>query len=142
MTSCTLIPSGEYLKSDTLDPKMEKEKILGTYKPTPKSLKKLQRHFSNDEIEKLRKSIIRIYSKGDSIKTFYMPVNAIDSTYYLSTSTSKLNIRTGHEKFWHLRRRSNYWPDIKFRLKNGKPSLLVNLNTDPDGFDYYEYKKE
>ena len=141
-TDCTLIPSNEYFKSDNLDPAIAAKQIEGTFKLTNESLKELENYYSNNEMGKLKSSVIKIYAKGDSIKTFYMPTNDPETGFSLSTSTDQLNIRKGHEKFWHLGRKNQYWPDIKFRLRNGVPSLLVNLSTDPDGFDYYEYKKE
>jgi hypothetical protein len=119
---------------------MTNEKIVGLYVPTDKAIEKLERHYSETDISKIRKSSIVIYADGDSIMTVDMPVTSMDSAYFLCTSTDKLYIKKGHEKFWHLRRRQDYFPDIKFRLKDGIPSLLVNLGVDPDYLDYHEYR--
>jgi hypothetical protein len=142
LTSCSLIPSDEYIDSDTLDINITEKMLVGTYKPTIKTIEQLKRHYSSTDIKKINQSIIRIYANGDSIQTINMPVNSMDTAYFLSTSIDKLDKNTQNEKFLDVRRRNNFFPDIKFRKKEKELSLLVNLGIDPDNLDYYEYKKK
>jgi|688.fasta_scaffold921553_1 hypothetical protein len=142
ISSCTLVPSREYIGSDNLDQNISKEELVGIYEITNHALKKLRNHYPESEIKKFEKSRIEIYSNGDSIKVVNIPVNLeMSGNYQVTTTTDRIDYRITNEKFWHLHRHDNYFPEMTFRIRYWQKSILINLDHDPDSWDYYEYDK-
>ena len=105
------------------------------------TISKLSLKYDKILIESLVKSEIKIDIKSDSIYAINLPIKT-DYKYDVISKNGKLNISgLNNEKFRFIHNPKDDQRDIKFRIKDGKKSLLINLNTgDPDeGNEYYEY---
>ena len=140
-TSCTLIPSKEWFKSDTLDTNLKMSDISGKYIPSEDAIEKLEKIFNSKQIDSLKESFICISSKDSIILGKNLPLNIeYHGDYKISSGKRKIYIlRNNHEKYRFLPRPDDKWPNLHFRIRNGKKGILVNLSLDPDGWDYYEY---
>ena len=141
LTSCTLIPSKEWFKSDTLDTNIKVSDISGKYIPSKDAIKKLEKIFNSKQIDSLKKSFIYISSKDSIILGDNLPLNLdYHGDYKISSGKGKIYVlNNNHEKYRFLPRPDGKWPDMHFRIRNGKKGILVNLSLDADGWDYYEY---
>jgi hypothetical protein len=120
---------------------MKLEKINGIYHPSVETISNLSNYYTSKLIDSLTTSTIEINFEKDSVFSMNLPVK-IDYKYELISIKGKLNISgLEHEKFRFIDNPKNGQRDIKFRIKDGKKSLLINLNTgDPDeGNEYFEY---
>lgn len=138
---CTLLPSDELIESDKLKSNLSLKDMNGTFLITQSALNKLEDHYNFQQIDSMKFSTIEINSKDSTIKIQNAPLNkTIDGEFVISSGVGKLYV-TGwnHEKFRFIERPDSQYPNMKFRQKNGKKSILINLDLDPDSFDYYEY---
>jgi hypothetical protein len=140
--SCTLIPSNEYMKSDTLESNLKVADIIGRYLPSEEAIEKLKKIFTSKQIDSLKKSFIYISSKDSIIIGKNIPLNlSFEGNYKISSGKRKIYIlRNNHEKFRFIPRPDDKYPEMHFRKKNDQKCILVNLSLDPDGWDYYEYQ--
>ena len=102
---------------------------------------KLEKIFNSKQIDSLKESFICISSKDSIILGKNLPLNIeYHGDYKISSGKRKIYIlRNNHEKYRFLPRPDDKWPNLHFRIRNGKKGILVNLSLDPDGWDYYEY---
>lgn len=141
LIGCTLIPSDEYLESDDLNSTLTLHDMDGTYTITKDALAKLNNHYNPQQIDSMRISKIVINSRDTTISIMNAPLNkSAEGEYVISSGEGRLYVTAwGHEKFRFIDRPDSQYPNMKFRQKNGKNSILINLYFDPDSFDYYEY---
>lgn len=141
ISSCTLIPSKEWFKSDTLDSNLKFEELDGRYSPTKEAIEKLKNHFNKEQLDSLQKSYILISTKDSIIVGKNLPLNLdYHGQYKVSSGKRKIYVfRNDHEKYRFIPRPDDKQPKMHFRIRNGEKSILINLNLDPDGWDYYEY---